>query len=135
LILLDTNTVIHYLKGEETVVATLHASSRHEVAIPSLTVYEIEYGNRKTGSPKRRAIVSALLGAVSHIPFDYEAALEAARIRVELEARGLVIGPIDLLIAGIAVSRGAVLATSNTREFSRVKGLRLTDWTSVRQRE
>jgi tRNA(fMet)-specific endonuclease VapC len=129
LILLDTNTVIYYLKGVEPVIARLHASSRHEVAIPSLTVYEIEYGNRKTGSPRRRAVVSALLGAITHVPFDFDAAQEAAQIRVDLEARGLVIGPMDLLIAGIAVSRGAVLATSNTREFSRVKGLRLTDWT------
>jgi tRNA(fMet)-specific endonuclease VapC len=126
---LDTNTVIYYLKGVDTVVARLHATSRHEVAIPSLVAYEIEYGNRKTGSPRRRAIVSALLGAITHVPFDYDAAQEAARIRVDLEARGLIIGPMDLLIAGIAASRGAVLATSNTREFSRVKHLRLTDWT------
>lgn len=129
MILLDANTVIYYLKGVETVVARFNATSRHEVAIPSLVVYEIEYGSRKTGSPRRKAIVSALLGAITHAPFDYEAAQEAARIRVELEARGMAIGPMDLLIAGIAVSRGAVLATSNTREFSRVKHLRLTDWT------
>ncbi|MGA3237410.1 MAG: PIN domain-containing protein [Bryobacteraceae bacterium] len=128
MILLDTNTIIYYLKGVETVVARLHAASRHEVAIPSLTVYEIEYGNRKTAS-RRRAIVSALLAALTQVPFDFEAAQEAARIRIDLEARGLVIGPIDLLIAGTAVSRGAVLATSNTREFSRVKHLRLIDWT------
>jgi tRNA(fMet)-specific endonuclease VapC len=36
----------------------------------------------------------------------------------------------DLLIAGTALSRGAVLVTNNTKEFSRVKGLRLADWTS-----
>jgi tRNA(fMet)-specific endonuclease VapC len=129
LILLDTNTVIYYLKGIETVVARLHAASRYEVAIPSLTVYEIEYGSRKTGSSRRKAVASALLGALTQIPFDREAAQEAAKIRIDLEARGLVIGPIDLLIAGTAVSCGAVLATSNTREFSRVKHLRLTDWT------
>jgi tRNA(fMet)-specific endonuclease VapC len=128
LILLDTNTVIYYLKGVETVVARLHAASRHEVAIPSLTVYEIEYGNRKAGS-RRRVIVSALMAALTQVPLDHEAALEAARIRIDLGARGLVIGPMDLLIAGTAVSRGAVLATSNTREFSRVKHLRLVDWT------
>jgi tRNA(fMet)-specific endonuclease VapC len=52
--------------------------------------------------------------------------LESASI---LEARGLPIGPMDLLIAGTAVSRGAVLATNNTKEFSRIKGLRLSDWT------
>lgn len=128
MILLDTNIVIYYLKGVDAVVSRLHAASRREVAIPSLTIYEIEYGNRKAGS-RRRAIVSALLSAITQVPFDRQAAQEATRIRIDLEARGLVIGPIDLLIAGVAVSRGAVLATSNTREFSRVKNLRLSDWT------
>jgi tRNA(fMet)-specific endonuclease VapC len=63
------------------------------------------------------------------VPFDHEAAREAARIRIELEEQGLAIGPLDLLIAGTALSRGAVLVTHNHGEFSRVKGLRTADWT------
>jgi hypothetical protein len=42
-----------------------------------------------------------------------------------------VIGPLDLLITGTALSRGAVLVTNNTKEFSWVKGLRLADWTRL----
>ncbi|MGH9657602.1 MAG: PIN domain-containing protein [Bryobacteraceae bacterium] len=97
-------------------------------AIPSVVAYEIEYGTLKLGSSHRRALASALLDGLDQVPFDHAAAREAARIRVDLEARGLTIGPLDLLIAGTAVSRGAVLVTHNTREFSRVKGLRLSDW-------
>jgi tRNA(fMet)-specific endonuclease VapC len=70
-----------------------------------------------------------MLANLKEISFDGEAARESARIRVDLERRGLVIGPLDLLIAGTAASRGATLATNNTREFSRIKGLRLEDWT------
>jgi tRNA(fMet)-specific endonuclease VapC len=126
--LLDTNTLIHYLKGLESVVSRLQKASPREVAIPSVVAYEIEYGTLKTRS--RRAVVSELLAGFAQVPFDHEAARQAARIRVELETQGLVIGPVDLLIAGTAVSRDAVLATNNTKEFSRVKGLRLSDWTS-----
>jgi tRNA(fMet)-specific endonuclease VapC len=128
-ILLDTNTLIHYLKGMEPVVSRLQASSPRELAIPSVVAYEIEYGTLKTGSSRRRAVVTGLLAGLAQVPFDQEAALEAARIRIDLETRGLVIGPLDLLIAGTAVSRRAVLVTGNIREFSRVKGLRLADWT------
>jgi tRNA(fMet)-specific endonuclease VapC len=62
---------------------------------------------------------------MEQIPFDRE----AARIRIDLEARGSLIGRMDLLIAGTAISRGAILASNNTKEFSRIKGLRLSDWT------
>jgi tRNA(fMet)-specific endonuclease VapC len=107
----------------------LRASSPAEVAIPSVVVYELEYGNLKNGSARRRTVVSELLAGLAQIPFDHAAATEAARIRIDLEDRGHRIGPIDLLIAGTAVSRGAVLVTNNTKEFSRVKNLRLSDWT------
>jgi tRNA(fMet)-specific endonuclease VapC len=126
---LDTNTLIHYLRGQPAVVSRLQDASPVQLAIPSIVAYEIEYGTLKIGSPRRREIVSELLAGIQQVPFDHEAALESARIRIDLEARGLLIGPMDLLIAGTAVSRGAVLATNNTKEFSRIKGLRLSDWT------
>ncbi len=129
MILLDTNTIIYYLKGIESVVSRLQAASPRDLAIPSVVAYEVEYGTLKSGSARRRAVVGELLAGLTQVPLDHEAAREAARIRVELETRGLLIGPIDLLIAGTARSRGAVLVTNNAREFSRVKGLRLVDWT------
>ena len=128
MILLDSKTVIYYLKGRESVVSRLQSSSPSELAIPSVVAYEIEYGTNKIGSTRRRTLASELLTALIQVPFDHDAARESARIRLELEARGTVIGPIDLLIAGTARSRGAMLVTSNTKEFSRVKGLQLSDW-------
>jgi tRNA(fMet)-specific endonuclease VapC len=127
-ILLDTNTLIHYIKGRQPVVSRLQASSQRELAIPSVVAYEILFGTLKAGSSSRRAVVAKLLAALRQIPFDAEAAQEAAKVRFELESSGLVIGPLDLLIAGTALSRGATLVTNNTREFSRVRGLRLSDW-------
>lgn len=126
--LLDTNTLVHYLQGRASVVSRLQGASRRELAIPSVVACEIEYGTLKIGSARRRAVVSGLLASLSQIPFDHAAARESARIRIDLEARGLSIGPMDLLIAGTALSRGATLVTNNTKEFSRVKGLRLEDW-------
>ena len=70
-----------------------------------------------------------MLYGLEEAPFDRAAARETARIRLELERRGIVSGPLDLLIAGTAFSRGGTLATNNTREFARIKGLKLEDWT------
>ena len=52
----------------------------------------------------------------------------AARIRSQLEAVGTPIGPLDTLIAGIAVANGAILVTRNVREFERVQGLVIENW-------
>ena len=128
MILLDTNILIHYLKGHDSVVARLQSSSPKELGIPSVVAYEIEYGTMKLGSLRRHAVISELLAGLDQVPFDHSAARESAQVRIDLESRGLTIGPIDLLIVGTALSRGAILATNNTVEFSRVKGLRVTDW-------
>jgi tRNA(fMet)-specific endonuclease VapC len=130
LTLLDTNTVIHCLKGREPAASRFLAAAPSEIAIPTVVAYELEYGTLRVASPRRRRILSGMLERLQEVPFDREAARESARVRLELERRGNVIGPLDLLIAGTALSRGATLATNNTREFSRIKGLRLEDWTS-----
>lgn len=125
---LDANMVIHCLKGREPAVSRLLASLPSQIAMSSVVAYELEYGTLKIASPQRRQILSRMLANMEVIPFDNDAAREAARIRVALEHSGLVIGPLDLLIAGTALSRAATLATNNTREFSRISGLRLEDW-------
>jgi tRNA(fMet)-specific endonuclease VapC len=127
--LLDSNTVIHYLRGHESVALRLRQTDKRQLGIPGVVTYEIEYGTLKMGSRRRQALWSELLADLVHVAFDHEAAFESARVRVDLERQGFVIGPIDLLIAGTALSRGTVLVTSNTKEFSRVKGLRVEDWT------
>lgn len=129
MILLDSNLVIQYLKGIEPATSRMKVANPAQVALPSVVIYELEYGTLKIASPKRRAILETIIAAFNHAPFDLEAARESARIRHDLEKRGQIIGPMDLLIAGTALSRGAVLATNNTKEFSRIRGLRLEDWT------
>ncbi len=54
----------------------------------------------------------------------------AGEIRADLERKGRRIGEYDTLIAGQAYARGLTLVTANTREFRRVKGLAVEDWTT-----
>jgi tRNA(fMet)-specific endonuclease VapC len=128
LTLLDTNVLIHYLRGIEPVTSRVKSASPLDLAIPSIVAYELEYGTRKGGSPHRRAVLEGVLANLAEVPFDGAAAHAAAEIRVDLERAGETIGPLDLLIAGTAVSRGAALVTNNFAEFGRIRGLRLQDW-------
>ena len=93
MILLDTNTLIHYIRGLEPVVRRFQLTARHALRIPSIVAYELEYGALKTGSSRRRAITSDLLVGVAQISFDGVAAAETSRIRIDLEHRGNLIGP------------------------------------------
>ncbi len=125
--LLDTNVVIHYLKGDPAILARI--ASQSEMALPAVVVYELEYGTLRSKFPaRRRQELEEGLRHIPHVPFDSAAALAAARIRVDLEKHGATIGPLDILIAGTAVSRGATLVTNNAAEFSRIPELRVIDW-------
>ncbi len=62
------------------------------------------------------------------MPLDDQFAVIYGQIRAQLAASGTPIVPNDLLIASIALANNLILVTHNTREFSRVEGLRLEDW-------
>lgn len=124
--LLDTNIFIHLLKGNPVVSQWLQSQPRSNLAIPAVVVYELEYGSLKASfSTRRRTALHHGMEDIQHVPFDTAAALAAANIRIDLERHGNVIGPLDLLIAGTAVSRHASLATTNAKEFSRIRNLPL----------
>jgi tRNA(fMet)-specific endonuclease VapC len=132
LTLLDTNVIVHYLKGDPAIVARIHKASRGQLAIPTIVVYELEYGTLRSKLPaRRRRELEAGLEHIQHVPFDSAAAMAAASICMELEKQGSTVGPLDILIAGTAVSRGAALVTNNAAEFLRVPGLRVLDWRSA----
>ncbi|MBZ5564594.1 MAG: type II toxin-antitoxin system VapC family toxin [Acidobacteriia bacterium] len=127
--LLDTNTLIYFFKGRGKVAEHLFATPPGDVAISSVSLYEIEVVIAKSAQPaKRRKQFDTFLAIVAVLPFDRSSARAAASVRVDLERRGLPIGPLDNLIAGVALAHRATLVTRNTREFSRLPGLAILDW-------
>jgi tRNA(fMet)-specific endonuclease VapC len=126
---LDTNTVVHALKGAGEVGRRLASTSPREISIPAVVLYELEVGVARSATPvRRRVALASLLKAVRILPFDEACARAAAEVRVALESAGTPIGPVDTLIAGTALAQSAILVTHNTKEFSRVPGLRIVDW-------
>lgn len=128
--LLDTNVWIYYLKQiGSPVEARLKNTPAREITVCSVVWAELLYGARKYERRQDRvARVERTLGPFHSLPFDDDAARHYAEIRDDLETRGEVIGPNDLLIAAIARSHGLTLV-SNNREFDRVDGLKVEDWT------
>ena len=50
------------------------------------------------------------------------------KIRIDLEKKGQIIGPLDVLIAGTALAHNLILVTRNQKEFGRINYLRVENW-------
>lgn len=128
--LLDTNACIAYLNRPESGVRLrLETLPRQDVAVCSVVKAELFYGAMRTSNSERTlARQQTFLNQYVSLPFDDRSALIYGRIRAQLAASGTPIGPYDLQIAAIALANNLTLVTHNTREFSRVEGLRIEDW-------
>jgi len=128
--MLDTNICSYIIRNKpQSIKEKLQeVEENHTVALSSIVVSELLYGATKKDSPKLMKIVSAFID--NFIIYDYSkiSAQSYGNIRTDLEKKGKIIGANDLLIASHALSLGAILVTNNTREFERVEGLVLEDW-------
>ena len=131
MLILDSNTISYYFRGDPQVVPRLQALRPVDLGVPAIVEYELRYGLLRlpaAAAKPRLEALEQLLRPMQRLPFDQECAAEAARIRAELEAAGAPIGPHDTLIAATVLRHQATLVTRNVREFSRVAGLRWVDW-------
>ena len=64
MILLDSNTVIHYFRGFESVIRRFQMTARRELRIPSIVAYEVEFGALQTGSARRRTVSTRNAGSL-----------------------------------------------------------------------
>ena len=128
---LDTNACIMHLRGRHPQLSTQWRQHRAEdLAIPLTTYAELLVGAEKSSQPERvLQQIELLLEAHEIVEITEEVAEHYARIRADLEKRGVTIGGNDLWIAATALAHGAILVTNNTGEFSRVPGLAIEDWT------
>jgi tRNA(fMet)-specific endonuclease VapC len=127
--LLDTNTCIYAIKRDAEVLRRLREASPDDFGVSTITLAELRFGAAKSSRPaETRRSVDAFLRPFEILAFGSEAAEEYAAVRLALERAGTPIGERDLLIASTAKAHGLVVVTHNTREFSRVPGLRVEDW-------
>mgnify|MGYP001778278923 CR=1 FL=1 len=103
-----------------------------DIAISSITVFELEYGAAKSkwGEETKRKL-AVFLSPFTILPFSTEDAIAAGQVRAQLEKSGRPIGPYDTLIAAQGISRGLTVVTHNTNEFIRVPGIKLEDWVTT----
>lgn len=129
--MLDTNICIYAIKHKpEQVLLRLQEHDPAEICISSVTYAELMHGVQKSQAvDKNRLALALLLANIDILNFDAAAAESYGEIRAELEKQGTPIGPLDMMIAGHARSLNHIVVTNNIKEFSRIKGLKLENWT------
>jgi tRNA(fMet)-specific endonuclease VapC len=127
--LLDTSTCVAVLRGQEQAVTRLAALRASDAAVSAVTVAELWLGARKSRQPAlTRMGVDAFLAPLRTLAFDLAEAEAYVEARHALEVAGTPIGERDLLIAATARAHGLAVVTNNAREFGRVAGLVVEDW-------
>lgn len=127
--LLDTNAVIALMKNHSRVVERIRCAGRSELFICAPVEAELWFGVSKSSrANENRRHLLTLLEWLPSLPFSGEATRLCGEIRADLARKGTPVGPYDLQIAAIALANDCTLVTHNTREFSRIEGLKLNDW-------
>lgn len=131
MILLDTNICVHVInKRPANVLKHLKQFEAGQLGMSTIVASELAFGVQKTKSAKNIAALELFLAPFEIYPFDEQCIWHYGKLRATLEEAGKPIGPMDILIAAHALALDAPLVTNNVKEFSRVPGLRLLNWTT-----
>ncbi len=126
---LDTNILSDLIRNPHGKAARRIAKvGENSVCTSIIVAAELRYGCAKSGSTKLRKAVEDLLGEIDVLPFEAPADADYGAIRASLEAAGTPIGGNDLLIAAHAQALGATIVTANSREFRRVRDVKVENW-------
>ena len=126
-VMLDTNICIYLIKQQPpTILERFLSHPVGDIGMSRVTAAELAYGVTKSGHvTKNRHALKQFLDPLDVAAFDQAAAWAYGRLREQLEAKGTLIGSMDMLIAAHALSLGVRLVSNNLKEFRRVPGLRL----------
>lgn len=131
---LDTSAIVDILRGNSAASRTRFRAARASSAplvLSSLVLHELEYGALCSARPAvHRLRFQEIVAGLPVETFGPADALAAAGVRRALRAAGHDIGALDTLIAGQALARGWSVITSNVRDFGRVHGLSVIDWSA-----
>jgi tRNA(fMet)-specific endonuclease VapC len=130
-VMLDTNICIYVIKQHpQSVIGRFKSFPVGDVGISVITLAELQYGASKSSQPKKNhEALEEFISPLEVADFDEPASAVYGQVRASLEKKGHPIGALDLLIAAHALSLGVRLVTNNEKEFRRVSGLVVENWT------
>ena len=127
--LLDTDTLIYFLKGDATVVRNFKAALNAPKAISVITFGELVFGARKSGRVTENLAKVQRLAELYPIIDVTRAVVDCfGETKARLSSSGTPIDDFDLLIGCTALTLGFAVVSNNTRHFEKIPGLKVVSW-------
>lgn len=127
--LLDTDTLIYFLKGHDKVVEKMAYVSADEPCTSIVNYSELLYAAYHSSRVKQNVEkVNALLVDIKILPFCIQSADIFAKEKAQLKSRGTIIADLDLMIASISMQHDVILVSNNIKHFTRLPRLKLENW-------
>ena len=131
--MLDTDTCIFLMRGaSKKLEAMVQSVPLQQQVMSAVTFAELTYGVQASAAAKRKQNQITLDTLALHLAvldWPQTAAKNYAEIRADLKKRGAQLGAADLMIAAHALAIDAIVVTNNVKDFGRVKGLEVENWT------
>ena len=126
---LDTNICSYILRRHPAnMIERFAALERSQVWLSAIVAAELRFGASKLASMRFSAAVESWLAGFDVRPWPVEASHHYAQIRAALERAGKPVGGMAMLIAAHALAEDSAIITNNAREFHRVPGLAVQEW-------
>ena len=127
--LLDTDTCIYWLKGNEDIEEKAWKVGLSKISISFVTLSELYYGAYKSRRVEQNlANIGILKSKLSLMDSNASICDVFGKLKAMLEKDGKIIDDADLFIAACAVDINATLVTNNEKHFKRIKELKVQNW-------
>ena len=127
--MLDTNICIYVMNEHTAKLREKFNRLTGQLCISSISLAELRYGAEKSARrTENLQTIEQFVARLDILPFSTKAAEHYGELRATLAQSGKLAGPHDMLIGAHARSEGLIVVTNNTREFSRMPGMRVENW-------
>ena len=128
--LLDIDTIIYNLKGNEAIKRNLQDHFEDPMKICVITLMELYFGVYKSKKiAGNLSKVRTIENAFEIISVNSDCAEIFGMLKASLKKSGMLLDDFDLITAACAMTNNLTLVTNNTKHFRRIDGLKLTNWT------
>lgn len=130
--LLDTNICVYWLNGNKTIEEKAMKVGLKHSTISFITLSELYYGAYKSQKVQQNlAAVKSLESKLKRVESSKEICKTFGKLKAELAKEGKIIDDADLFIACCALESNRVLVTNNEKHFSRIRDLKIENWTKT----